>query len=82
MKIVKLYARGGFIVNNILMDQEFDKVVDEVELVEVNTTAAPEHVGEIERCIRTVKERCRAVVSTLPFKYLQRQIVVHLPCCG
>ena len=36
------------------MDQEFDKVVNEVELVEVNTTAAQEHVGEIERCIRTV----------------------------
>ena len=29
-KIVNLYARGGFIVNVVLMDQEFDKIVDEV----------------------------------------------------
>ena len=26
MKIVKLYAAGGFVVRNVLMDGEFDKV--------------------------------------------------------
>ena len=31
-------------VNFILMDQEFDKVEDEVGSVEINTTAAREHV--------------------------------------
>ena len=55
MKIVKLYALGGFRVRVILMDMEFEKVKDEVELVELNTTAAREHVGEIERSIRQRK---------------------------
>ena len=32
-------------VNVILMDQDFDKVESEVELVQINTTAAREHVG-------------------------------------
>jgi len=40
----------------ILMDQEFDKVKDKMPSVEVNTTAAREHAGEIERGIRLVKK--------------------------
>ena len=63
MKIVKLYALGGFRVRVILMDMEFEKVKDEVALVELNTTAAREHVGEIKRSIRVVKERCRCVYT-------------------
>ena len=47
MKIVRIYVRGGFIVNVFFMDQEFDKVESEVELVQINTTAAREHVGGI-----------------------------------
>ena len=52
VKLSKLYARGGFMVRTILMDQEFDKVKDKMPLLELNTTAAREHVGEIERGIR------------------------------
>ena len=40
------------------MDQEFDKVEDEVGSVEINTTAAREHVGKIERMIIVIKEIC------------------------
>ena len=35
--------------------------------MEVNTTAAREHVPEIERRIRTIKERVRATTSKFPF---------------
>ena len=65
-KIINLYARGGITVRTIMMDMEFEKVKDEkgMELIDVNTTAAREHVGEIERGIRYLKERCRCSVST------------------
>ena len=43
MKIICIYARGGFMFNVIFMDQEFDKIESEVELVQINTTAAREH---------------------------------------
>ena len=39
------YARGGCVVRRAMMDMEFEKVKDLVLLVEVNTTAAREHVG-------------------------------------
>ena len=62
------------------MDQEFDKVRDEVGLVEVNTTAAREHVSEIERFIRVVKERARAVKADMPDEivYLPKQVVIAM----
>ena len=56
-KILKLYARGGFVVNLIMMDGEFAKLESSFELVEINTTAARKHVGKIERSIYTIKER-------------------------
>ena len=45
-----------------MMDQEFDKVEDACEMVEINTTAAREHVCKIEHYIRLIKERSRAII--------------------
>eukprot|EP00957_Ditylum_brightwellii_P030638 2321541-Ditylum_brightwellii.AAC.1 len=47
MKVVKLYAIGGFIIHTVIMDGELEKIKLEVEL-DVNIPAAREHVGEIE----------------------------------
>ena len=44
-KVVNLYVRGSFVINTVLMDQKFDKIVDEVPKLEINTTVAREHVG-------------------------------------
>ena len=46
-KVDRLYAWGGFIVLVILMDMDFEKVKNEFEIIEVNTTAAHRHVPEI-----------------------------------
>ena len=55
MKIVKLYARGGFVTCLVFMDMEFEKFKDIVGLLEVNITAAREHVAEIERQIILIR---------------------------
>jgi hypothetical protein len=44
----------------------------------LNTTAASERVPEIERQIRVIKERARAIVSTLPFKNLPSRMIIEL----
>ena len=54
-----------------------------MELVDINNTAAREHVGKIERGICYLKERSRCSVSTLSvvgIKYLPKPIVIHLVC--
>ena len=61
------------------MDLEFEKVGEALEGdIVVNTAAAREHVGEVEREIRLVKERSRGVVSCLPYTRLHKQIVINL----
>ena len=77
-KVINMYARGGFIVNLIMMDQEFANLESYFDLVEINTTVAHKHDGEIEQSIRTIKERARAISTVLPFSVLPKQIVIHL----
>ncbi|KAL7552922.1 hypothetical protein ACHAWF_016178 [Thalassiosira exigua] len=77
-RVIAIYKRGGLKVQTILMDLEFDKVRPQLEGdVVVNCAAAREHVSEIERQIRTVKERTRCVTSVLPFRKLHKLIVVN-----
>jgi hypothetical protein len=38
------------------MDMEFEPLVDTMEEVVINTTAAREHLGDIERKIREIKK--------------------------
>jgi hypothetical protein len=49
--VLKVYAREGFLVQTMMMDTEFKKLVDLLPNVVINTTAAQEHVGEIEQKI-------------------------------
>ena len=46
-------------------------------MVEVNTTTAQEHVPEIERRIRTIKERVRSVTSDFPFYPILMLVLVQ-----
>jgi len=54
------------------MGGEFEKIKDLMPMVVCNTTAAKEHVSEAERSIRTIKERARGIIGTLPFDYMPR----------
>ena len=47
-KIVQIYTRGGFNVRVFLVDMDFERVSDDLELVKVNITADRYHMGEIE----------------------------------
>jgi hypothetical protein len=77
-RIVRVYNRAGFTVQTILMDYEFEKVHDHVPNIYLNLPAAGEHVGEIERRIRVIKERCRGIICTLPYPSLSQLMLVHL----
>lgn len=64
-------------MTSILADHEFELIRPWFPYI--NTTAAGEHVSEIERYIRTVKDRTRSTYTVLPFKRLpSRTMLVHL----
>ena len=60
------------------MDMEFEKLRYLLSQVNVNISATNEHVAEVERRIRTVKERCKGIMATLPFLYLPQQLIVKM----
>ena len=68
-------------VKVILMDMEFEKIEDEIDMALVNTTGAREHVTDVERGIRTIKESARCTVSELrrvKIKTLPKQVIIHM----
>jgi len=66
-RVLQFYSRGGYIIQTALMDREFEAVRTTCPTLPINTTAANKHVPEIERTVRTVKDRTRGVYNTLPF---------------
>jgi hypothetical protein len=77
-RVLEVYARGGFVVQMMMMDMEFKKLVDLLRNVTINTTAAREHVGEIEQKIQGIKERVRGTMNTLPYSHLPKLIIIEL----
>ena len=68
-------------VNYILMDQEFDKIVDKMDLTIVSTCGAREHVTDAERGIWNIKDAARCTVAELRrigITLLPRQTIIHL----
>ena len=65
--INRVYRQRGFKIEFLIGDGEFEKVRGGAAdmHIEVNITGEDEHVPEIERCIRTVKERTRCIWSVL-----------------
>ena len=77
-RIINIYARAGFKVRTILMDNKFKKVHNYVQHATLNTTTVVEHVDNIECRIRVTKERCRGIFCTLPYISLLWIMLVHL----
>ncbi len=77
-RVFRIYATAGFVIQAALMDMEFEKLRTMMPHVVLNTTAAHEHVGEVEQKIRVIKERARGTFNTLPYKKLPKLMVIEL----
>ena len=67
-------------VTTTLMDGEFVPLwggLAEIGIT-LNETSRDEHVGNIERYIRTVKERMRAIYNTMPFHKVPACLVIEM----
>jgi hypothetical protein len=78
--VTTVYKRAGFRVLTTMMDGEFEAMRgDLADLgIALNEAARDEHVGEIERFIRTLKERMRAIYNSLPFTNMPPRIVIEM----
>ena len=75
-KFISLYTTRGLNVQSILMDREF-QCLEGLLHTQINTTGADDHVPEIERRNRLIKERFRAARSRARhFKKLPNPIII------
>ena len=75
-----IYMKRGFRLNVLLMDGQFEVLRGDLAEMQItlNTASNNEHVPEIERYIRTTKERTRCVYNTLPFKRLPARMIIEM----
>jgi hypothetical protein len=78
--VKRLHALRGFRVRHCHVDKEFEGMRHELlELgMQLNVVAEAEHVPEIERHVRTIKERTRCVCNTLPSKRMPARMTIEM----
>jgi hypothetical protein len=76
------YIQRGFHIKTVHADGEFAPLKPLIESMPggpmVNLASANEHLPEIERRIRVVKERCRATRHILPFETIPKLMTIHI----
>jgi hypothetical protein len=78
--VKRLRALRGFRVRCCYADNQFEGMRHKLlELgVQLNVVAEAEHVPEIERHVRTIKERTRCVHNTVPFKRMSARMTIEM----
>ena len=74
----RIYETRGFTVTNLHADNEFGCIRNDILPCNLNTTAANEHVGEVERSVRTVKESVRSTCHSIPFKRIPKLMITSM----
>ena len=74
--VLSLYHSRGLTVSQINCDNEFACVRDSFLPIAFNVVAAEEHVGDVERSIRTSKHHTRSLIHDLPFSSYPREMII------
>ena len=82
--VFQIYINRGFKIKILLMDREIMPMIEDLKQRGIigNPTSASEHVPEVERHIRVVKERIRGLYNSLPFDriplLMMKQLVYYV----
>lgn len=83
--VIAAYRSHGYNISTWIVDGEgaLNSLTTYIQGngMQVNVTAKGEHVPEVERAIRQVKERARGIWNTLPYKMLSIMIVYLIYYC-
>jgi hypothetical protein len=78
--VMQAYTTRGFLVTNLMVNGKFKPLRGDLAGlgIAVNCVSQDEHVPEIERHIRTLKERTRCIYNQLPFKKTSGEPILQL----
>jgi hypothetical protein len=71
-KVVSQFTQRGFKIVAFNGDNEFETLREHLSPTPLNIVARGEHVGAIERSVRTIKERVRCSCQSLPYKKITK----------
>jgi len=74
-QIINIYKSRNIEVKQVNADNEFECVREDIRPSILNTVAAEEHVGTIERAIRTNKDDTRCHIHRLPYTHYPTPMV-------
>ena len=81
-EIYQYYLHHRFCITTVQSGEEFAPLQAMVASLPggpmINLTSANEHVPEIKRKIRVVKEICRAARHSLPFQRIPKILTIHI----
>ena len=82
-QLAKFYRRRGFNIAILLVDKQFKSLNNDLAGVGItlNIAGQEEHVLEIERFIRVIKERCRSAIRNTPFTKIPSGMIIGLVQC-
>ena len=72
------YTKCGFEVADIHADKEFECLREKFKNVSLEICGPDEHIPEVDRSIRTMKETMRATANGLPYQQIPKLMVVEL----
>ena len=77
--VFRIYNKAGFVISNLFVDPEFKFLEDTMTDIDINMNycSAQEHVPEIERSIRVIKERFRSMYHRLPYQCMPKIMIKH-----
>jgi hypothetical protein len=78
--VTQTYVTRGFRITSMMVDGQFEPLRGELAGlgIAVNCVFRDKHVPEIERHIRTVKERTRCIYNQLPFTKMPARITIEM----
>ncbi|MCE2996668.1 MAG: hypothetical protein LW863_13795 [Flammeovirgaceae bacterium] len=76
--VIRTYERRGFVIATITADDEFQALAAAMPAYLFNLCGADDHVPEIERYIRTIKDSVRSQYNDLPFAYIPRTVLIYM----
>ena len=77
--VFRIYNASNYEIIELYVDPEFKALKDTMQDIDIkmNYSSAQEHVPDIERSIRVIKERFRSLFHRLPYKCITKQMVKY-----
>ena len=72
------YKDIGFTITDYYSDNEFEHLSNFLAPAHLHTCAANEHIGDINRSIRKIKERLRFICQSIPYKKFTKLMMRYL----